>query len=291
MDWIKAIETAIEYIENNITEDLTVGKIADSVHISPFYFQKGFSMLCGYTVGEYIRMRRLSLAGSELLSSDIKIIDLAVKYGYDSPDSFTKAFIRFHKSTPTDARKNNVSLKSFAPLHIRLSLEGGALMEYRIEKKAPFKVMGVSKIFSYESPNTDIPKYWDELELPGNAAYGEEKKRPVTGMYGICFDEEMAGNRFRYMIADDFRPETAAENNLEVYDIPGHTWAVFPCLGPMPRAIQEVNQKIFSQWLPANPYEISEGYNIEYYSDAAGYEEGTQDPAYYTEVWIPVKNK
>lgn len=284
MDWIKTVETAIEYIEENITEDLTVGKIAAKVHTSPFYFQKGFSMLCGYTVGEYIRLRRLSLAGSELLSSDIKILDLAVKYGYDSPDSFTKAFTRFHGNTPTSIRKNNASLKSFAPLHIKLSLEGGTVMEYRIEKKRSFKVMGISKMFSYESANEDIPKYWDELEVPGKAG-------PLMGMYGVCFDEEMAGNRFRYMIADDFSPETAAENHLEVYDIPGHTWAVFPCLGPMPRALQEVNKRIFSQWLPASQYEISEGYNIEYYSNAAHYEKGTQDPAYYAEVWIPIKEK
>lgn len=135
MDWIKAIENAIEYIEENITEDLTVSRIAGEVNISAFYFQKGFSMLCGYTVGEYVRMRRLSLAGSELLSSDIKVIDLAMKYGYDSPDSFTKAFMRFHGSTPTDVRRNGAILKSFAPLHIKLSLDGGSIMEYRIEQK------------------------------------------------------------------------------------------------------------------------------------------------------------
>lgn len=284
MDWIKAIKDAIEYIEKNITEDLTVGKIASKVNISPFYFQKGFSMLCGYTVNEYIRMRRLSLAGSELLTSDIKVIDLAVKYGYDSPDSFTKAFTRFHGSTPTDVRKNHTSLKSFAPLHIQLSLEGGTVMEYRIEKKCPFKVMGVSKMFSYESANTDIPKYWDELDIPG-------KTKPVKGMYGICFDEEMTENRFRYMIADDFLPEIAAKRNLETYDIPGHTWAVFPCLGPMPFSIQKVNKQIFSQWLPASRYEVSEGYNIEYYSNADDYKKGTEDPTYYAEVWIPIKEK
>ena len=109
MDWIKAVEDAIEYIEANITEDLTIAGIASQVNLSAFYFQKGFAMLCGYTVGEYIRMRRLSLAGSELLSSDVKVIDLAVKYGYDSSDSFTKAFTRFHGSTPTDRKGRAVA--------------------------------------------------------------------------------------------------------------------------------------------------------------------------------------
>lgn len=283
MDWVTAVEMAIEYIEENITGNLTIDRIASEVNISAFYFQKGFSMLCGYTVGEYIRMRRLSLAGSELLLSDAKIMDLAVKYGYDSADSFTKAFTRFHGSTPTDVRKNGAALKSFARLHIKLSLEGGSLMEYRIKEKAAFKVMGVSRIFSYESANADIPMYWDEI-----AMYGQ---KPVLGMYGICFDAQMSGNRFRYMIADDFQAEAAADRNLEEYEIPAHTWAVFPCRGPMPLALQEVNRRIFSEWFPASRYELSEGYNIEYYSDAADYKDGTGDDEYYAEVWIPVKEK
>ncbi len=284
MEWVKAIEEAVEYIEKNITSDLTVSRIALEVNISPFYFQKGFSMLCGYTVGEYIRLRRLSLAGSDLLLSDSKVIDLAVKYGYDSPDSFTKAFTRFHGSTPTDIRRNGASLKTFAPLHIRLLLEGGTVMEYRIEKKNAFRVMGVSRLFSYESAKTDIPKYWGEI-------LSADEKKSLMGMYGICFDEEMTGNQFRYMIADDLQENIAAGERLERCEISAHTWAVFPCRGPMPSALQEVNRRIFSEWLPASRYEIAEGYNIEYYSNADDYKGGTQDPEYYTEVWIPVKEK
>lgn len=280
MDWIKATEAALEYIEENITEELTVGKIAAEVNISAFYFQKGFSILCGYTIGEYIRMRRLSLAGAEMLSSDAKVVDLAVKYGYDSPDSFTKAFARFHGSTPTQIRKGGASLKSFAPLHIRLSLEGGSVMEYRIQEKKAFKVMGLSKMFSYESANADIPKYWNEIR------YCTEGKA-LMGRYGICFDAEMAGDRFRYMIADDYQEEGA--ENLEEAKIPAHTWAVFSCRGPMPSALQEVNRQIFAQWLPASRYEIAEGYNIECYNDAANYEGGIRDAAYEAEIWLPVK--
>ena len=163
MNWTKIIEDALKFIEENITEDLTVGRIAQEVNTSAFYFQKGFSMLCGYTVGEYIRMRRLSLAGEELVSSDIKVIDLAVKYGYDSADSFTKAFSRFHGSTPTDVRLGGASIKAFAPLHIKLTLDGGKTMEYKIVKKPAFKVMGVSKIVGYGNGYSDIPKFWDEV--------------------------------------------------------------------------------------------------------------------------------
>jgi len=284
MNWVKTIEDAIEYIERNLNEDLTVGRIAEEVNTSAFYFQKGFSMLCGYTVGEYVRMRRLSIAGEELLSSDVKVIDLAIKYGYDSPDSFTKAFTRFHGSTPTDVRRGGAMLKSFAPLHIKLTLDGGSTMEYRIEKKPAFKVMGVSKDFSYENANAEIPQFWNEV-------FKQAAERLVLGMYGVCFDEEMAGNEFRYMIADDLDEEKAAEKHLDVHEIKEHTWAVFPCRGPMPLPLQEVNRKIFSEWLPASNYEIAEGYNIEYYSNPEDFTNGMQDPEYYAEVWIPVKEK
>ncbi len=284
MDWIKIIENALRYIEKNLSGELTVDRIAEKVNISPFYFQKGFSMLCGYSVGEYIRMRRLSVAGSELVTSDNKVIDLALKYGYDSPDSFTKAFTRFHGSTPTDVRRKGALLKSFAPLHIKIILDGGNTMEYRVEEKPAFRVMGVSKIFSYETANADIPQYWDEIHV-------QAAVKPVEGMYGICFDEEMGGNRFRYMIADDLEEGEAEEKNLETYEVPRHTWAIFPCRGAMPLSIQEVNRRIFSEWLPAGNYEIAEGYNIEYYSDSAEFKDGTQDPDYYAEVWIPVRER
>lgn len=157
-------------------------------------------------------------------------------------------------------------------------------MEYRIEEKKPFKVMGISEMFSYESANTDIPAFWDK-----NIVRAAERK--VLGMYGICYDEEMAGNQFRYMIADDLNEGEARKNGLEIYEIPAHKWAIFPCRGAMPVPLQELNRRIFSEWLPQNKYEIAEGYNIEYYSDPSNYKNGMQDSEYYTEIWIPVREK
>ena len=116
-------------------------------------------------------------------------------------------------------------------------------------------------------------------------------ERPVLGMYGVCFDEEMAGNEFNYMIAADLDEEQAAKKHLDVNEISEHTWAVFPCRGPMPIPLQEVNRKIFSEWLPSSNYEIAEGYNIEYYSNPEDFTNGMQDAEYYAEVWIPVKEK
>lgn len=162
MEWMKLIGDSIQYIEENITQELSIADIAKHIGVSTFYYQKGFSMLCGFSAAEYIRNRRLALAGIEIIGTDQKIIDIAMKYGFESPDSFTKAFTRFHGSTPTAVRKNHVMLKSFAPLKIKVSLEGGYLMNYRIEKKEEFTVIADAKTFAYEGAKDSIPKFWQE---------------------------------------------------------------------------------------------------------------------------------
>lgn len=288
MGWIESIGEAIGFIEDNITEDLTIEDIAKRAYLSPFYFQKGFAMLCGFTVGEYIRQRRLSLAGSALLASDEKIIDLAQKYGYDSPDSFTKAFIRFHGVTPTAARKEGAMLRSFAPLKIKFKLEGGCMMDYKIVEKDAFTVVGVSRSFQYETAKAEIPGFWTEHFQSGNG-------QRVCGMYGICIDGEQGSDVFEYMIADDFARSGSTEEvppGFVTRTIPKHTWAVFACKGPLPRSLQTVNENIFSEWLPnCKDYEIAAGYNVEMYTDVDDYPNGNQDENYTSEIWIPVMKK
>ncbi|NLP16358.1 MAG: AraC family transcriptional regulator [Clostridiales bacterium] len=283
MEWIKSISDAISFIEDNITEDFTVDEIADAAFLSPYYFQKGFTMLCGFTVSEYVRLRRLTLAGTELVSSDKKIIDIALKYGYDSPDSFTKAFTRFHGVTPTAIRRDGAMIKSFAPLKIKFSLEGGFIMDYRIVDKDAFTVMGVSRMFKYDS-SSEIPMFWSEH-------FKSENAKVICGMYGVCIDEPDK-SEFEYLIADNYMPCKDIPNGFVTRVIPKHTWAVFPCKGPMPNAIQDTNTKIFSEWLPnCKEYEIADGYNIELYTDISDYPKGNQDENYYSEIWIPVKKK
>ncbi|MCX7657788.1 MAG: AraC family transcriptional regulator, partial [Oscillospiraceae bacterium] len=162
MDWIEGMRSAIDYIEEHLADELEIEDIAKCACVSSFYFQRAFAMLCGFTVGEYIRRRRLTLAGIELVSTDAKIIDIALKYGYDSPDSFAKAFVRFHGSAPSAVRKDKAMVKSFAPLKIKFSLEGGSVMEYKIVEKEAFTVMGVSRRFVYETSFVEIPKFWAE---------------------------------------------------------------------------------------------------------------------------------
>ena len=285
MEWAEAITEAVRYMESHITEDITMYDVAEHVNISPFYFHKGFSILCGYSVTEYIRNRRLALAGEELITGDMTVMQLAMKYGYDSPDSFTKAFSRFHGYTPLMVRRNKMPVKAFAPLKLTISLKGGYIMDYRITQKEAFTVLSNSKEFHYENAKRDIPAFWQEH-------YASGKGQQVCGMFGINIDPQMGNETFEYLIADIYNPSTDIPDGFTVKTIPAFTWAVFPCKGALPQALQDVNTKIFSEWLPAlQNYELAAGYCVEMYDAPDKYPKGTGDENYYTEIWLPVKKK
>ncbi len=268
--WNDGIRNAIFYIEEHLTEDIDINEIARKASVSSFYFQKIFSVLCGFTVGEYIRNRRLTLAAQELCSTDIKVIDVALKYGYDSPDSFAKAFTKFHGVTPSQAREKDRRLNSVAPLKIKLTLEGGTMLEYKIMEKEQFTVMGVSRRFSMETSYQEIPRFWKEH-------MNSENGKIICGMYGICIDIDNDGRSFDYLIADYYRPESEIPEGMETRVIPAGTWAVFPCHGTLPKALQDVNTKIWSEWLPScKAYKLAGNYNIEMYGESV-------------EIWIPIE--
>lgn len=284
MNWSEAISRTIEYIENNLTNDITIEEISNYAYISPFYFQKCFAIVCGYSLSEYIRNRKLSAAGYELLNTNNKVIDIALKYGYDSPDSFTKAFTRFHGSTPTQVRKGG-KIKEFAPLKINLILKGGYTMEYKIEEKESFKIIGLKNNIKYETANKDIPKIWTTF-------FEEYSFSKVKPKYAVNYDETLENNTFTYMIGDDYEENFTIPKGLEVMEIPKFTWVIFSCTGASSVKMQETNEKIFKEWLPnSNEYEIAAGYNIEMYSNPDDYEKGVDDEKYYSEIWIPIKKK
>lgn len=169
-------------------------------------------------------------------------------------------------------QKNGTMIKIFAPLKIKLSLEGGYIMEYKLVKKDSFMVMGVLKEFSYDNAKTVVPEFWKEHYEKGNGKY-------VCGMFGVNIDEPMTGSgMFKYMIADVYNPAKDIPKGFVTKMIPGFTWAVFPCRGAMPDSIQDVNEKIFSEWLPAiKEYEFAAGYCIEMYDDVSKYPDGNED--------------
>ena len=271
--WIEGFQESIDYMEQNLTNELDIEIIAGKAALSPFYYQRIFGALCGMTVGEYIRARRMTLAAQELSRENGKVIDVAVKYGYDSPDSFTKAFQKFHGITPSQAREPGAPLRSFAPLHIKITMEGGTMLDYRIVEKAPFTIVGVKRPFNSDSSYQEIPKFWNEW-----LAQGED--RPIKGTFGVCLD--MKGKDFDYWIADLYFPWEEIPDGCETRVIPGSSWAQFRCTMD---TLQDTNTKIWSEWLPAlQGYSLAGEYDIEVYLPP---EEGSKDMTVYN--WVPIR--
>lgn len=269
--WAQGIQNALSYIEEHITEPLDIKEIAAMAYVSEFHFQRIFSALCGFTVSEYIRNRRLTLAAEALAATDAKVIDVALAYGYDAPDSFARAFARFHGVSPSAAKEKGVRLNAFAPLHIKLTLEGGTMIEYKIMEKAAFTVMGRIRQFSTETSYEEIPKFWQAHMNDGGS-------KVVCGTYGICMDKD--GTDFDYLIADNYLPYKEVPAGYVTKTIPAGTWAVFPCRGALPKALQDVNTAIWNDWMPnCKEYKLSGNYNIEMYTPEMT----------YSEIWVPVE--
>lgn len=279
MELVESLNDALNYIERHLLEEADSAKTARHVGISRFYLERTFAALTGMSVSEYIRARRLTLAGQELLANDTKVIDLALKYGYDTPESFTKAFSRFHGVTPTSARRLSTLMRCQNPLAISIKMEGANIMNYKIEQMDAFAVAGVERAFQMDSSQQEIPKFWQEFMEKG-------LQQKVCPVFGICFDADASGN-FPYMIADVLKPGMKLPEGLTTREIPAHLWARFACVGAMPGAIQQVTKQIYSEWLPTNGvYEVAQYMEIEMYSDG-----NTASPDYYSEVWIPIKKK
>lgn len=290
MDWITGISKAIDYIEEHITEPTDYARAAKEACSSPFNFQRVFALLCGYTLGDYVRMRRLTLAGEELLSTDAKVIDVALKYGYDSPESFSRAFTRFHGVSPSAVRKG-AAIRSFSRICVKLILTGGSIMEYRIEKKQAAKIICRRREFTKpgdDYTNKEIPEFWNECGRDGSiqklCGYIKDSAQ-FKGLLGVCFSTEMTDSGFPYGIGAEYDGESDPQD-FEIVGIPAYTYAVFTVRGRMPDAFRETYRKICTEFFPQSGYEYGNGVEIEVYPSA-----DVQNPDYSCEIWIAVKPK
>ena len=272
--WIEGFQRSIDYIEANLAGNLDIDEIARRAALSPFYYQRIFGALCGMTVGEYIRVRRMTVSAQELAGTGRRVIDVALKYGYDSPDSFARAFQRFHGISPSKAREPGAPLRAFAPLHIKISMEGGKMLDYRIVEKAPFTIVGLKRRFNSDTSYREIPEFWNEWA---------REQSPITGMLGVCMDKD--GKDFDYWIADCYTPWKDIPEGCGTAVIPGGLWAEFECRGPLPDSLQRVNTQIWSEWLPSlKGYALAGNYSIEVYAPPA---ENPEDTLSY--ICIPLK--
>lgn len=290
MDWITGISKAIDYIEEHITEPTDYARTAKEACSSPFNFQRVFALLCGYTLGDYVRMRRLTLAGEELLSTDAKVIDVALKYGYDSPESFSRAFTRFHGVSPSAVRKG-AAIRSFSRICVKLILTGGSIMEYRIEKKQAAKIICRRREFTKpgdDYTNREIPEFWNECGRDGSiqklCGYIKDSAQ-FKGLLGVCFSTEMTDSGFPYGIGAEYDGESDPQD-FEIVEIPAYTYAVFTVRGKMPDAFRETYRKICTEFFPQSGYEYGNGVEIAVYPSA-----DVQNPDYTCEIWIAVKPK
>lgn len=290
MDWITGISKAIDYIEKHITEPTDYARAAKEACSSPFNFQRVFALLCGYTLGDYVRMRRLTLAGEELLSTDAKVIDVALKYGYDSPESFSRAFTRFHGVSPSAVRKG-AAIRSFSRICVKLILTGGSIMEYRIEKKQAAKIICRRREFTKpgdDYTNREIPEFWNECGHDGSiqklCGYIKDSAQ-FKGLLGVCFSTEMTDSGFPYGIGAEYDGESDPQD-FEIVEIPAYTYAVFTVRGKMPDTFRETYRKICTEFFPQSGYEYGNGVEIEAYPSA-----DVQNPDYTCEIWIAVKPK
>lgn len=290
MDWITGIQRALDYTEAHLTGEVDYEEAAREACSSAFHFQRMFTMLCGFTLGDYIRMRRLALAAEDLMRTDDKVIDIAYRYGYDTPESFSRAFTRFHGVTPTQARHGG-SVKSFSQLSVKLILSGGTTMDYRIEKKDAFKLICKKKQVTKPQGDTataDISAFWNEVGADGTmdkiCRYG--KFDIYHGVLGVCFSDEMAHSGFPYGIGAEYNGAPLTDKELDIVEIPAYTYAVFTCRGKMPDAFKDTYKCICTEFFPQSNYEYGQGVELEVYPSA-----DTQNPDYTCEIWIAVKEK
>lgn len=290
MDWITGIQRALDYVEAHLTEEIDYEEAARCAYSSPFHFQRRFAMLCGFSLGDYIRLRRMTLAACELQQTNEKVIDIALKYGYDTPESFSRAFARFHGISPTDARRGG-TVRSFSRLSVKLILSGGSTMDYRIVKKDAFRLVCRRKQVNKPQGDTataDISAFWAECGRDGTIEaidkYADYAQ--IGGLLGVCFSGEMDDAAFPYAIGAPYNGAELADERLELVEIPSYTYAVFPCRGKMPDAFRETYRQICTEFFPQSNYEYGCGVELEVYPSA-----DVEDPNYTCEIWIAVKAK
>lgn len=282
MEWIERLNKAINYIEENITKEIEYEQLAKIACCSTYHFQRMFAYMADVPLSEYIRRRRMSLAAVELQNDNKKIIDVALKYGYSSPTAFNRAFKSIHGIAPSIIQKEDtINLKAFPPISFKITIKGAEEMNYRIEKKEEFRIVGVSQPLHTElEKNFEIvPKMWQQSALDGTI----QKLLPMMnsqpkGVLGVSVCNDLEDWKYFISVAST----ESIDDKLDEYIIPPFTWAIFSGEGQCPQAIQELEKRIVTEWLPTSGYEYDNGPDIELYLNPE-----PQNAKF--EVWVPVK--
>lgn len=286
MSWIDGMNDALDYIEANLAGEIDVSKLAQLAACSEFHFQRMFAFIAGVTVNEYIRRRRLTAAAFDLLQKNSKVLDVALKYGYESPTAFTRAFQSIHGVSPSRVRSEGVNLNAFPRITFSLSVKGEKAMNFRIVNKESFRIAGFAthEAMTMEDCFEKTPLFWRKVTAEG----GIQKLRTLfegkepKGILGVSTCD--GGDYSGYYIA--VATEAPALEGMEEYIVPATTYAVFESVGALPEALQKVQQRIITEWLPASGYEYAPAPDIEVYPEG-----DLSSPNYRCETWLPIIRK
>ena len=281
MAWVERLNQSINYMEEHLTSEIDYERLGQIACCSAYHYQRMFAYMAGVTLAEYIRRRKMSLAAVDLQGKNEKIMDVAAKYGYSSPTAFNRAFQSIHGIAPSAVKGDGAAVKSFPPMTFSIAVKGAEEMNYRIETKEAFRIVGVSAPLRKELEQnfTVVPQMWQEAASNGTIQkLAGMMDAPPMGLLGVsaCNDDE----QWKYFIAVS---STKSSSEFEEYTVPASTWAIFPGSG-INRSIQQLEQRIITEWLPASGYEYANAPDIEVYLNP-----DPQNAQY--EVWIPVRKK
>lgn len=283
--WLKQLSQAIDYIESNLAGDISYDEAAKVACCSTYYFQRMFSYITGITLSEYIRRRRMTAAAFELQTSDTKVMDISLKYGYESPTAFNRAFQSVHGVSPTVARAQGTLLNAYPPISFSILVTGGENMRYRIETKEAIRIVGVriSLQEDMEENQKNVPIFWDKML--GSTLFSEVCKLTSKDSYGIFGVTAYTNpqNIYYYIAASTDKP---VPDGMVEFEIPAATWVVFECNGPFKESVQTIFKRFLTEWLPFSGYEYAEMPDIEVYPVS-----NQELKSGHAEVWIAVKKE
>lgn len=288
MDMLKDMNEALRYIEGHLDEDIDFTKVAAIAGVSEFHFRKMFSYLSGMGLSSYIRSRRLSQAAIDL-QRDQRVLDVAVKYGYDSADGFSRAFREWSGMSPSDV-KNSDRFKAFPRLTFQLTIQGGMDMECRIAEKDAFKLVGIKKRVPivFEGPNPEIMKMAQSITGEQRGQLQQWRNTDVQTVVNASLNFDDGRLEEKGQLDHLVGSITTLEGDFEGFDVvevPAGSWAIFSLEGPFPQKLQDTWGKIFSDWLPSSNYELVDGPEISFNGDMSDLQN------VYSEIWIPVKKR
>ena len=292
MNALENLNKAMAYIEENLDGDIHIQRAAQIACCSGYHFRRMFSSLAGMPLGEYIRNRRLTVAAA-LRETGAKVIDVAMRFGYESPDAFAKAFQAMHGITPLQAKGSSATVRTFLPMTFQLTIKGGNKMDCQIMDKGAFHIIGASGRIPliYNGPNPHVAEVWKKLRQEDLLVLMEHAKmepRGILSVYANYQDKTTEGTMLDLFVgiaSETLLPQRLMER-YNTLAVEASTWAVFTSVGKYPDAAQETWARIFDTWFPSSNYQMTGGPEIAWYES---YDFG--EPDFKSEIWIPVSRR